>query len=81
MKCCSLTVSINQCHHYSLPAREDLQKASATMQTILQGMKSSNPDAIDVNPLAFLMIGSMERGNKIFRYQVCMQMKEFDISV
>lgn len=51
-------------------AREDLQKASATMEIILQGMKSTTPDAINVKPLAFLMIGSMERGNKIFRYQV-----------
>eukprot|EP01035_Chromulina_nebulosa_P028896 gene28896-38217_t len=50
-------------------AREDLQKASGTMQIILQGMQSSIPDVVDVKPLAFLMIGSMERGNKIFRYQ------------
>ena len=55
----------------TISAREDLQKASGTMQIILQGMQSSIPDVVDVKPLAFLMIGSMERGNKIFRYQVC----------
>ena len=65
----------------TLPAREDLQKASATMQSILQGMKSSIPDAMNVKPLALLMIGSMERGNKIFRYQVGACMKGCDFSV
>mmetsp|Transcript_28210 Transcript_28210/g.40169 ORF Transcript_28210/g.40169 Transcript_28210/m.40169 type:complete len:928 (+) Transcript_28210:19-2802(+) len=50
-------------------ARQDLQEASESLRSMLQNIKDDQSTANDDHPLAVLMFGSMERGNKVFRYQ------------
>jgi small ligand-binding sensory domain FIST len=45
-------------------ARQDLQLAADKLESVLSQAASTGSD-----PLAMFMIGSMERGNKVFRFQ------------
>jgi len=57
-------------NEYLNAARQDLQEASESMRSMLQGMRNDESNVNIDQPLAVLMFGSMERGNKVFRYQV-----------
>ena len=56
--------SFQFCIRDSTSARQDLLVASEKLQQLLKESVDCGSD-----PLALMMIGSMERGNKVFRYQ------------
>jgi hypothetical protein len=49
-----------------MAARQDLIVASGKLRSMVSKAKAEG-----TVPLALMMIGSMERGNKVFRYQSC----------